>query len=75
MRPNWKPSGKRTARLAAVNQELEAFGYSVSHDLRTPLRSMDGFGQALLDDYAACLDETGQDYCVAFARPANGWGN
>jgi light-regulated signal transduction histidine kinase (bacteriophytochrome) len=45
-----------------VNQELEAFSYSISHDLRAPLRSMDGFSQALLEDYAENLDATGQKY-------------
>ena len=53
---------ERTAELAAVNKELEAFAYSVSHDLRAPLRSMDGFSQALLEDYGDVLDETGRDY-------------
>ncbi|MCU0550745.1 MAG: GAF domain-containing protein [Leptolyngbya sp. Prado105] len=48
--------------LQAVNQELEAFSYSVSHDLRTPLRSIDGFSQALLEDCLEQLDTTGQDY-------------
>ena len=53
---------ERTAALAAVNKELEAFAYSVSHDLRAPLRSLDGFSQALLEDYAGRLDATAQDY-------------
>jgi light-regulated signal transduction histidine kinase (bacteriophytochrome) len=48
--------------LKAVNKELEAFSYSVSHDLRTPLRSIDGFSQALLEDCLEQLDTTGQDY-------------
>jgi len=54
---------ERTAKLTAVNKELTAFAYSVSHDLRAPLRSLDGFSQALLEDYADRLDEVGQDYC------------
>ena len=48
--------------LANANRELEAFSYSVSHDLRSPLRSIDGFAQALLEDYHDRLDDTGQDF-------------
>jgi two-component system NtrC family sensor kinase len=48
--------------LKYKNQELEAFSYSVSHDLRAPLRSIDGFSQALLEDYGESLDETAQGY-------------
>jgi light-regulated signal transduction histidine kinase (bacteriophytochrome) len=48
--------------LKAVNRELEAFSYSVSHDLRAPLRSIDGFSQALLEDYQEQLDSTGNEY-------------
>lgn len=48
--------------LKTVNQELEAFSYSVSHDLRAPLRSIDGFSQALLEDCYDRLDATGKDY-------------
>jgi signal transduction histidine kinase len=48
--------------LKSKNEELEAFSYSVSHDLRAPLRGVDGFSQALLEDYSDRLDETGQNY-------------
>src|SRR3984885_11154753 len=53
---------ERTAQLQTANKELEAFCYSVSHDLRTPLRSLDGFSQALLEDYADKLDVQGKNY-------------
>ena len=52
----------RTAKLDASNRELVAFSYSVAHDLRSPLRAMDGFSAALLEDYADQLDETGLDH-------------
>jgi signal transduction histidine kinase len=61
---------ERAALLEAANQELEAFSYSVSHDLRSPLRAIDGFSQALLEDYAGQLDATGQDYLQRVRRGA-----
>jgi len=53
---------RHTAQLEAANAELDAFAYSVSHDLRAPLRSIDGFSQALLEDCASQLDAAGRDY-------------
>jgi PAS domain S-box-containing protein len=52
----------RAAQLEAANKELEAFSYSVSHDLRSPLRAVDGFSQAVLEDYGAQLPEEGRSY-------------
>ena len=53
---------ERTVQLESANKELEAFAYSVSHDLRAPLRAMDGFSSALLKDYPDRLDEKGRHY-------------
>ena len=64
----------RTEQLEAANKELEAFSYSVSHDLRAPLRSMDGFSQALLEDYQDRLDETGQGYLTRIRAAAQRMG-
>ncbi len=52
---------RNAAELLAANTELDAFAYSVSHDLRAPLRSIDGFSQILLEDYATQLDEAGRE--------------
>jgi signal transduction histidine kinase/CHASE3 domain sensor protein len=53
---------ERTTQLQEANQELEAFSYSVSHDLRAPLRTMQGFAQALQEEYSNRLDAVGQEY-------------
>lgn len=61
---------ERTAKLEATNQELEAFTYSVSHDLRAPLRTMQGFAQALMEDYADQLDDLAKSYIESIVEDA-----
>jgi hypothetical protein len=59
---------ERTAALTSVNRELEAFSYSVSHDLRSPLLAFDGLSQSLLDDYGDQLDDRAKDYLHRMRR-------
>ena len=53
---------QRTAELVVANKNLEAFTYSVAHDLRSPLRALSGYSEALTEDYGDSLDETGRWY-------------
>ncbi len=66
---------ERTNELETVNKELEAFSYSVSHDLRGPLRAIDGFSQVLMEDCRDRLDENGLDYLQRVRRGARHMGN
>jgi PAS domain S-box-containing protein len=63
-----------TAQLLASNQELEAFAYSVSHDLRAPLRAIDGFSNALMEDYGDKFDAEAKDYFDRIRRNINRMG-
>jgi PAS domain S-box-containing protein len=65
---------QRTAELAAANKELEAFAYSVSHDLRAPLRAISGFSQIVLEDYHDKLDPEGQDFLRRIRKAGNNMG-
>ena len=62
---------QRTARLQETIGELEAFSYSISHDMRAPLRAMQGYAQALLDDYKDRLDSEAAQYLDRIARASN----
>jgi two-component system, sensor histidine kinase and response regulator len=59
---------ERTTALTSINRELEAFSYSVSHDLRAPLLAFDGLSKALLEDYAGGLDNRAKDYLQRMRR-------
>ncbi|MEY2545680.1 MAG: hypothetical protein QOG48_797, partial [Verrucomicrobiota bacterium] len=65
---------RRTAELEAANKELEAFSYSVSHDLRAPLRAVDGFSQAVLEDYGEQLPKEGRHYLQTIREGAQRMG-
>jgi signal transduction histidine kinase len=65
---------QRTSQLEAANKELEAFSYSVSHDLRAPLRAVDGFIRILLEDYAPRLDAEGKRVCSVISQSARDLG-
>jgi signal transduction histidine kinase len=59
---------ERTAQLSAANEELEAFSYSVSHDLKAPLRGIDGYSQLLEEEYADRIDEEGRQFIGRIRR-------
>jgi PAS domain S-box-containing protein len=65
---------ERTAQLESANKELEAFSYSVSHDLRSPLRAVDGFSQAVLEDYGKLLPDEGRRYLQTVRQGAQRMG-
>lgn len=64
----------RTAELTDVNRELESFAYSISHDLRAPLRGIDGFSRLLQEDYGEAIDARGQEYLMRVRRAAQRMG-
>jgi two-component system, sensor histidine kinase and response regulator len=66
---------ERTTALTSINRELEAFSYSVSHDLRAPLLAFDGLSEALLDDYGSSLDSRAKDYLQRMRRASQRMGS
>jgi PAS domain S-box-containing protein len=65
---------KQAGQLQSANKELEAFSYSVSHDLRAPLRAIDGYTRILVEDYASLLDNEGKRICGVISREARRMG-
>ena len=65
---------ERTSELTAANRELESFAYSISHDLRSPLRAIDGFSHLLAEDYEGKLDEQGRNYLGRVRKAAQRMG-
>jgi len=65
---------ERTAQLEMINKEMESFSYSVSHDLRTPVRAIDGFSQAVLEDFGPLLPEEGRRYLRTIRHSAQHMG-
>lgn len=65
---------QRTAQLTQAYEEMESFSYSVSHDLRAPLRAIDGFSQALWEDYGNTLDANAKHYLSRIRRSAQNMG-
>ena len=65
---------ERTAQLHAANKELEAFSYSVSHDLRAPLRAISGYARILVEDYTSILDDEGKRICDVITDEARRMG-
>lgn len=66
-----KTVDERTAKLRETVQELEVFSYSIAHDMRAPLRGMQGFAQVLLEDFAEKLDANGREYLQRITRSAH----
>jgi len=65
---------ERTSQLEAANRELEAFSYSVSHDLRAPLRAINGYSRILKEDYEPVLDAEGRRVCSVISESARDMG-
>jgi len=65
---------ERTVQLEEANKDLEAFTYSVSHDLRAPLRAINGFSNILMEDYGSMLDDEGRRICSVISKSARNMG-